>query len=216
MEPFKHVITGMVAMLAAACGAPPPPSGEQPPAAAARAATGSDATPRSFAGNATGATRQASDDPGHYTSLAAGDCEIVEVYEEVGGSTSRCGGPGGYQLLVQDVDARMSLDVVAPGGATTGLRLVTAVGRGAFSDLGPRAEWRFGVDGNPDALIVRFNAYLDPEQPSRPTSYLVVTRLAAGDTCPVAAVEPGPMQNLEARRIADEVAGRPCLQVPGG
>lgn len=153
--------------------------------------------------------------PGHYTSLAPEDCQLRSVDKEAGGSTMHCHGMGGFELLVHDSDARMTIDVIAPDNTHYPLKLSSVVGQGAFSSLGPRAEWRFGRDGEAVAMIVRFNVYMEPELPDRPTSYLVVTRLAGGSTCPVAAVAAGQGQNVEARRLADDVGNRACLPEPG-
>lgn len=150
---------------------------------------------------------------GRYSDIQGARCAVVSVDREAGGSTHRCKGVEGFDLLVHDSDARMSLDVIAPGGSRTPLQLASLAGGGAFSSLGPRVEWR-PVRGAPAALIVRFNAYEDPAKPDRPTSYLVVARLARGDTCAVARIDPGPDQNLRARQLADAPAGRACLQ-PG-
>lgn len=161
-------------------------------------------------------TPDAGDAPeaGHYTSLAPSDCRLIDIDEEAGGSTSICPGMGGYQLRVQDGDARMSIDVIAPDGRRHPLDLWT-VASGAFSSLGPRAEWRFaGKDGAPSALIVRFEAYEFPEQPERTTSYLLIARLAGKDTCLTARIAPGPGQNLAAREAADRAANAACLRPP--
>jgi len=195
-----------------ACGAMPPDAPAQQsasgPAGAAPAAAL--ATQSSKATAAPGA--DAAKDPGHYTSLAAADCKVIDIDEEAGGSTSICPGMGGYQLRVLDGDARMSIDVIAPDGGRHPLDLWT-VASGAFSGLGPRAEWRFTADDRaPTALIVRFEAYEFPEQPERTTSYLLVARLSADDTCLTARIAPGPGQNLKAREAADLAAGAPCLQ----
>jgi hypothetical protein len=154
-------------------------------------------------------------DPGRYTSLDAGACRVIKEYEETGGTISRCPGIGGFELAVQDLDARMSIDVIAPDGATTPLHLVTLVGNGAFSSLGPRAEWRLGGDGRPAALIARFNVYEHPERPDHPTSYLVVARLGGRGTCVVAKLPPTADQNARAREMADVAAEAPCLRRTG-
>jgi hypothetical protein len=190
------------------------PSDAQPPqAASSPAASTGESSPPALLPN-TASTPPAGDpeESGHYTSLAPTDCKLIDSDEEVGGSTSICPGMGGYKLLALDGDARMSIDVIAPDGGRHPLDLWT-VASGAFSSLGPRAEWRFAADDvAPTALIVRFEAYEFPEQPERTTSYLLVARLAGKDTCLTARIAPGLSQNLKAREAADRAAGAPCMR----
>lgn len=147
-----------------------------------------------------------------YTSLSESACKVIELDEETDGSTSICPGVGGYQLRVIDDDARVSVDVVAPDGVRYPLDLWTIASR-AFSNLGPRAEWRFkGGAATPTALILRFEAYEFPDQPERKRSYLLAAKLSAGSTCLTAIIPPGPDQNIRAREAADRAPGSPCLQ----
>ena len=148
-----------------------------------------------------------------YTSLGESECRVVRRDEETGGTTSRCPGAAGYALMVHDDDARMSIDVVAPGGRTHRLRY-WAVITSAFSSLGPRAEWRMR-DGKPIALIVRVNAFENPEVPDRATSYLAVAKITPGETCVTDRIPPGADANEAARRAADSSATRRCRPGPG-
>ena len=87
------------------------------------------------------------------------------------------------------------------------------VASGAFSHLGPSAEWRFPQGASqPNALIVRFNAAEQPGQPDRVTSYLLVVRLAASGSCLVAKLLPGSGQNEAARVAADKAQDSTCLK----
>jgi hypothetical protein len=145
-----------------------------------------------------------------YTSLGHADCLLVERDEETGGTTSRCPGAAGYALLVHDWDARMTVDVVAPGGRTQPLRY-SGVITSAFSSVGPRAEWRMR-NGAPIALIVRVNAFENPDVPDRATSYLAVARITPRETCVTDRVPPAPNANEAAQRAADQSASRPCMR----
>ncbi|HEX6912608.1 MAG TPA: hypothetical protein VF142_19535 [Longimicrobium sp.] len=146
-----------------------------------------------------------------YTSLAEAECRLVERDEETGGTTSRCPGTAGYALLVHDGDARMTVDVVAPGGRTHRLRYPGVI-TSAFSSLGPRAEWRMR-GGTPIALIVRVNAFEDPSVPDRATSYLAVAKITPREACVTDRIAPGtPNANEAARQAADRSASRPCLR----
>jgi hypothetical protein len=147
-----------------------------------------------------------------YTSLAERDCRVVEKDAETGGTDSRCPGTAGYALMVSDHDARMSVDVVAPGGRTHRLRY-PAVISSAFTSLGPRAEWRMR-GATPIALIVRVNAFEVPETPNAATSYLAVARLTPAGICVTDRIPPSADANEKARVAADASASRPCLQGP--
>jgi hypothetical protein len=147
-----------------------------------------------------------------YTSLE--DCRLVSTDEETGSSTQRCPGVRGYTLEVYDDDARMSIAVLAPGGAKHDLDYWQVITHG-FSSLGQRAEWRLQTEAGrtrPIALIVRVNASEDPEYPERNTSYLAVARITSQRICVTDSIAPGAEQNVRARQAADRSAGRPCLE----
>ncbi len=149
-----------------------------------------------------------------YTDLSPAVCETVRTDPETGDVEQRCPGVAGYSLRVHDADARQSVDVIAPGGARSPLQYTTVITT-AFSSLGPRAEWRVRRRNGraaPYALIVRVNAYEDPSNPERATSYLAVARINARGTCVTERIPPGANQNLQARQAADRAAGRPCLE----
>jgi hypothetical protein len=179
----------------------PAPGESRIPAFVMDSATGSDST----AGDSSAVIRSA------YTSLGEAECRLLEQDEETGGTTSRCPGTAGYALLVHDWDARMTVDVVAPGGRTHRLRY-SGIITSAFSSLGPRAEWRMR-NGQPVALIVRVNAFEDPETPDRATSYLAVAKITAREVCVTDRIAPTtPNANEAARQAADRSASRPCMR----
>ena len=147
-----------------------------------------------------------------YSSLAPADCKLTARDKEAGGTTHRCPGVANYVLDMRDSDARMSLDVIADGGQAQSLDF-WSVASGAFSQLGPRAEWRYPAEAKQlNALIVRYDAFEQPEQPERPTSYLLVVKLAATGSCLVAKLPPGPGQNDAARAAADKAQSSSCLK----
>jgi hypothetical protein len=145
-----------------------------------------------------------------YTSLAEAECRLVERDEETGATSSRCPGTAGYSLMAHDYDARMTADVVAPDGRTHRLRY-SGVITSAFSSLGPRAEWRMR-DGKPIALIIRVNAYENPETPDRTTSYLAVAKITPREVCVTDRIPPTVNANEAAQRAADQSASRPCMR----
>lgn len=148
-----------------------------------------------------------------YTDIA--DCPIVELDEETGAASTLCHGIVGYELLVTDEDARMSVTVIAPDGSRHALdywHVVTF----AFSSLGTKAEWRvIDRDGEraPVALIVRVNAS-EGDDPGAITSYLAVAKITPGEICVTDRIEPGSDMNAAARRAADNAGERPCLPHP--
>jgi len=143
-----------------------------------------------------------------YTDLAEKKCRTLLSTSDEGGSyRGICPGVAGYRLEVTEGDLRQTLNVMAPNKKKYELDLSKV--SGAFSNLGPRAEWR--MKGKvPTALIVRFNANENPEDPSKVTSYLVVAKITKNEICVTDSVAPGKFQNTEARRFANNAATRPC------
>jgi len=143
-----------------------------------------------------------------YTSLD--DCPVLRSNPDEGGFyESECPGEAGYKLRVTESDLRQTVAVIAPDGASHGLRL-SSVSGGGFSELGDTVEWRGTTKGGvfvPDALVLRHEVVTDPEG-EKEVSYLVAVRLA-GTPCAVARIAPGPGQNEKARAAAD--AGGKCL-----
>ena len=151
-----------------------------------------------------------------YTSLAGRECKTVSTHEEGAQSTQRCAGVGGYGLLVDDFDSRMSVTVVAPGGKKHDLKYAEVITTG-FSAVGDKAEWRVKRQGKrvvPVALIVRLNATEDGAHPEKTTSYLTVAKITPGQVCVTDKIAPGGNANEEARRAADTAASRPCIEAP--
>ncbi len=144
-----------------------------------------------------------------YTELAAPPCETLPETEN-GGAGLKCEGPSGFQLLAHDEDARVSMSVVDHLGEVYPLDFWNVVTRG-FSSLGPRVEWRL-QGGRPMALIVRVEAFEDPERPDRTVSYLVVAKVADRKMCVTDRIPPSNNQNLIAREAADSSTDRPCLK----
>ena len=138
-----------------------------------------------------------------YTDLST--CKVVESQEDEGGFTrSSCMGLGGYTLEVFDDGARENIFVITPNGQKHSLQLPSRLG-GGFNTLGNTIEWRGSVEGDtlrPSAMIVRAKVVEDPNQPERPTSYLLVVSLS-GHPCLVTKIAPGPNQNERARAAAD-------------
>lgn len=143
-----------------------------------------------------------------YTDLDDQKCKTLELDEEGGGSyKGECTGVGGYKLHVLEGDLRQSINVIAPGGKEHQLRLWEHFG--AFSAVGPKAEWRLKGKA-PFALIFRFNVSENPEDASKTTSYLIVAKVSPSLACVTDIIKPSRNQNEEARRAADRSATVPC------
>jgi hypothetical protein len=150
-----------------------------------------------------------------YTDLSGKNCRQVTAIGETGASVHRCRGVGDYALLVLDDDDRMSLTLIAPDRREHPLDFWTIVTT-SFSTLGPKAEWRVvKKDGRtvPVALIVRVNANVQ-ENPDRAkkVSYLVVTKITAGEVCVTDRIDSSPEANVKARQLADASAQKDCLK----
>jgi hypothetical protein len=71
---------------------------------------------------------------------------------------------------------------------------------------------RVGRKVVPVALIVRVNAYENPENPGKTTSYMAVAKITPQRTCVTDKIAPSARANEEARRAADTAASKPCLE----
>ncbi len=149
-----------------------------------------------------------------YTSLTTKSCKTLESETEgTGWYRGECTGIGGYKLQLTEGDIRQSIDVIAPNKDKYELDLVGHVSSG-FSTVGDKAEWRVrrkGRNTTPIALIVRFNASDNPEDSSKITSYLVVSKITRNQICITNIVKPDANQNEEAQRLADSAITATCL-----
>ncbi len=147
-----------------------------------------------------------------YTSLEEKQCRTIKSADS--DYEGRCRGVAGYALLVTEGDLRQNVTVITPQGAKHSLDLWEVIS-GAFSSVGPKAEWRMAKQNGkllPVALIVRYNASEDPAQPNKLSSYLAVTKITPTEICVTDKISPGPTANEDARRAADSAATKPCLK----
>jgi len=152
-----------------------------------------------------------------YSSVEPKQCRTIKAItsDERGSYEARCRGVAGYNLIVEEGDLRTNIKVVAPGGTEHSLDLWTVVSS-AFSSLGPRVEWRMsrrGSKSTPVALIIRYNASENVDNPNKTTSYLAVAKITSSETCVTDRILPGPNANADARRAADAAATKSCLKV---
>ena len=65
----------------------------------------------------------------------------------------------------------------------------------------------------PVALIIRYNASENPDDPSKITSYLVIVKISKTEACIVDILKPSKTQNIDARKLADSPTKRVCQQI---
>lgn len=143
-----------------------------------------------------------------YTTLDDKRCKTLESTPDEGGSyLGECPGTGGYKLRVSEGDLRQTVSIVAPNKKIYPLDFGTFFG--GFSAVQQNAEWR--IKGKtPVALIIRFNVSENPEDSSKTTSYLIVSKITKNATCVVEMFKPSKSQNILARQSADSAASKPC------
>ena len=150
-----------------------------------------------------------------YTSLTVKNCRTIKTETTGAGDyEGRCPGVSGYSLTLLEGDLRQNIIVNTPKGAKHSLELWDVVS-GAFSHVGPKAEWRMTRQKgklHPVALIIRYNASENPDNPNKHTSYLAVAKITATEICVTDKISPGPNANTEARRAADSAATKPCFK----
>jgi hypothetical protein len=151
------------------------------------------------------------------TSIAEGRCTTVRVDPETSGSTQECPGTAGYEVLVLDDDARMSITLRSADGAEHPLNLWGTITSG-FSSLGDSLEWRVrgaGEGAAPTALVVEVRANESSEDPERVTIYRAVAKVSPGGSCVTDKLDAAATRD-EVLRAADAAPGKACLAPPEG
>lgn len=150
-----------------------------------------------------------------YTPLSDKECRTLKSAEDGDdGYEGSCRGTAGYSLILSEGDLRQNITVITPSGSKHSLDLWSVIS-GGFSSLGPRAEWRLTMQKKklvPVALILRYNASEDPNNPEKLTSYLAVAKITSAEICVTDKIMPGPNANEVARRSADVAGTKPCLK----
>lgn len=152
-----------------------------------------------------------------YTPLDVKQCRTIKVETTGAGDyEGRCRGVAGYSLTLLEGDLRQNIIVNTPKGAKHSLELWDVIS-GGFSSVGPKAEWRMAISNgkqSPVALIIRYNASENPDNPDKRTSYLAVAKITPTEICITDKISPGTNANTDARRAADSAATKPCLKIP--
>jgi hypothetical protein len=152
-----------------------------------------------------------------YTSLEVKQCRTIKTETTGAGDyEGRCRGVAGYSLTLLEGDLRQNIIVRTPKGTEHSLELWDVIS-GGFSSVGPKAEWRIASKNgklSPVALIIRYNASENPDNPNKLTSYLAVAKITPTEICVTDKISPSANANSDARRAADSAASKPCLKKP--
>jgi len=150
-----------------------------------------------------------------YTDLAVEKCKALDSNPDEGeGYRGECAGVGDYKLEVLEGDLRQTINVVQKNSGDKWELDLWSVVSPQFSALGEKAEWRIRKQNGivkPHSLIVRYNVSEDPEDSSKMTSYLVVSKIKGESVCVTDIIKPVKGQNLVARKAADGSGSKPCL-----
>lgn len=142
-----------------------------------------------------------------YTSTRTGACRTIASDETGAGSyEGECPGVGGYKIRLIEGDIRQTINIITPAKKKFELNFWNFYS--SFSSIGEKVEWRTKKNV-PIALIARYNVS-DPEESQKSTSYLVVSKIGPTQSCVIDFIPPGPQQNVEARKVADEAQTKPC------
>ena len=195
-----------LSLLAAACSAEPTEESREPaPGATAQTPAVPAQRKDDAPGPATGRTSQ-------YSKLDS--CKVIEMNADEAYSISECPGAGGYRLRVNESDLRETAAIVAPDGARQDVNFSPAARSGGFSSIGDTIEWRGLRIGNTvDTVILRYALVEDPENPEKPTRYLLTIALDGKAPCITSIEAPGAGQNEKAR-VAADARPRTCLPAP--
>jgi hypothetical protein len=142
-----------------------------------------------------------------YTGTTDKDCKATKESSDEG-YIGICKGTGGYRLELLEGDLRQTINVIMPNKKKSELNLWSNVSSG-FSSVGAKVEWRIkGI--TPIALIIRFTASENPDDSTKTTSYLVVSKITKTSACITDIIKPGANQNADAQLLADAATGKPC------
>jgi hypothetical protein len=141
-----------------------------------------------------------------YTDFDLGKCkEIVPAPKEGEGEGSavyQCEGYNGIPVTFVEGDLRSFMAYGENGQDHCGFHQ-TLFG---FNSVSKKIEWRL-KDGEPIATILRWTVSYDPENSEKTKTWLIVSKLADGNSCQMGFVEGAyPKANEKARWLADTAA----------
>lgn len=151
-----------------------------------------------------------------YTGLDEKTCKEIPLGANDHGALykTECPGVGGYKVILMASDHSNALTIVDKKGKATDLRVRDGLNTAANFRLGDKIEWRMEGKGGaavPIAFIVRALKSVDPVDPNKVASNMLVGKL--GPTpCITDVVGPSVTdQNIKARELADAAKDRPCV-----
>ena len=145
-----------------------------------------------------------------YTDLDLPACDEVEIFED-GGGVYRCDGYDGWDVYVNEGDARTDVDYGYPNDNFESFS--------AFNGPGEKIEWMLGDDGRPYATALRF--FIDVD--GRKAQALVVSKPGDSEVpgCVIGVVDAaleqanGIARGLGAMAPVFDCAVDPVMIVPG-
>lgn len=151
-----------------------------------------------------------------YTGLDEKACKELELSANDQGAIykAECPGVGGYKVVLMASDHSNALTIVDKKGKATDLRIRDGLNTAANFRLGDKIEWRMEGKGGaavPIAFIVRALKSVDPVDPDKVASNMLVGKLGA-TPCITDVIGPSVTdQNTKARELADSAKDRPCV-----
>jgi hypothetical protein len=136
-----------------------------------------------------------------YSDFDLGKCREIEPApnEGEGSATYECPGYSGIPVTFAEGDLRAFVAFGTDGRKHCAFRQTF----GGFNNVSSKIEWRL-KDGNPIATIFRWSESYDGEDASKQRTWLVVTKLAKGNSCQMGYIEGAyPQANEKARWLAD-------------
>jgi hypothetical protein len=146
----------------------------------------------------------ASDVKSVYTQIDLKKCKQTQKPDgQVFEGAWACKGMAGYDVFLTAADSR---DMVSFGKAEAN----NCSGQktfGSFNSAGATVEWRVKA-GKPIAAILRWTVSIDPDDPKKQATWIVLNKLDKGTACQMHYVAGSfPNANDAARKAADEKAG---------
>lgn len=154
-----------------------------------------------------------------YSSLDVNQCHSATAGDAF--IEYQCSGIAGYNLIIDDLDHKVSLSIISPEGQKWPLDFRHHINADYPSRLGHTAEWRVLKHAQrvlPVALIARYHAEGMINENDMPVdgdvSYLTVSKITPDEIClthVMPANESGAMQL--ARKLADEASRHGCYPI---
>lgn len=148
-----------------------------------------------------------------YTQIDLKKCrQTAKPDQQVFEGAWTCKGIAGYDVFLTAADAR---EMVSFGKSEKDNCAATKT-FGGFNSAGKTIEWRM-KNGRPIAAILRWTVSVDPEDSTKTATWLVVSKLENGTSCPMHYVAgSAPKANEAARKAADAAEAFDCAKAKPG